>query len=489
MIIKTDKDVIEAYLHDESGLLGAHCDKVLVPESYTEVSDILRQATSKGIAVSVSGAGTGVTGGRLPFGGAVLSLEKLDKILGLTPGEIIVQAGVPITKIHEAAGSIEFFYPPDATEWDASIGGNIATNASGSRSFKYGATRKYVDRIKVVLATGKILDIPRGENYAKDGVLTVSSEISFKIPGYKMPEIKNAAGYFAKAGMDLIDLFIGSEGTLGVVVEARLKLLPAAGYTFAAFAFFDCNEEALGFVRDAKNATFYSRENGDPAGTNALAIEYFDKNALNLLRTRFNNIPADKEAAIFFEEEITPEREPVFLDNWAALLEKNGVDIEMVWSATEPEKELEFKKIRHELPVLVNEIVKSRGMAKVGTDIAVPWKRFPEMFSVYEKELSASGMDYLIFGHIGDNHLHANILPKDESEREKAKKIYLGFAKTAVALGGTVSAEHGIGKLKHAFLREMYGEKGVREMAKIKKYLDPKCVLGRDNIFPKELSF
>lgn len=289
-----------------------------------------------------------------------------------------------------------------------------------------------------------------------------------------MPNIKNAAGYYSKPGMDLIDLFVGSEGTLGVVVEASLKLLPLAGYTFAAFAFFDSNEKTLDFVKDAK-------------GQDALAIEYFDKNSLDLLRTKFDSIPLGKEAAIFFEEEITLEKEGIFLDRWAALLEKNGVNIDSVWSATEPLKELEFKKIRHELPVLVNEIVRSRGIAKIGTDIAVPENRFPEMMDIYKRELSASGMDHLIFGHIGDNHLHANILPKNEREREKAKKIYLGFAKTAVAFGGTVSAEHGIGKLKHAFLREMYGDAGLREMARVKKYLDPKGILGRDNIFPKEL--
>lgn len=491
MIIKSDKDVIEAYLHDESGLLGAHCDKVLIPETYSEVSDILKEASSKNIPVSISGAGTGVTGGRLPFGDNVLSLEKLDNILSVNPGSMTVQAGVPITKIHQAAGSIGYVYPPDATEWDASIGGNIATNASGSRSFKYGSTRQYIDSIKVVLANGEILDVPRGKYLAKGltiEILNPKSEAltKFQIPNIQMPNIKNAAGYYSKPDMDLIDLFIGSEGTLGVIVEARLKLLPVEGYTFAAFAFFDSNEQALAFVKDAKSRTFLSRKNMDPKGLNALAIEYFDKNSLSLLRNKFGNIPSDKNAAIFFEEEITPEREPGFLDDWAALLEKNGVNIESVWSATEPEKEAEFKKIRHELPVLVNEIVRSRGIAKVGTDIAVPWEKFPEMFSVYVKELSASGMDHLIFGHIGDNHLHANILPKNEAERQKAKEIYLRFARTAVALGGTISAEHGIGKLKHAFLREMYGERGICEMVRVKKYLDPKMILGRDNIFPCE---
>lgn len=479
MIVKTDKDVIEAYLHDESGLLGAGCDRVFIPESYEEVSAILKDASSKKTSVTVSGAGTGVAGGRLPFGGIVLSLEKLDRILEVSPGRMTVQAGVSITKIHEAAASTGYFYPPDATEWDASIGGNISTNASGSRSFKYGSTRKYVDSIKVVLANGEIIDIPRGKYLAKGQTIEILNPKSetlnkFQIPNIKMPDIKNAAGYYSKPGMDLIDLFIGSEGTLGVVIEASLKLLPVPGYVFAAFAFFESNRSALDFVAEARLS-------------GALAIEYFDGNSLTMLRDRFPRIPAGKEAAIFFEEEITEENERGFMDKWASLLEKYGVNIENVWGATEPEKELEFKKIRHELPVIVNEIVRSRGIAKVGTDIAVPFEKFREMFSFYEKELSSSGMDYLIFGHIGDCHLHANILPRSEKERDRARDIYLRFAKKAVSLGGTVSAEHGIGKLKHAFLREMYGEDGIREMVRVKKALDPEGILGRDNIFPKEL--
>ncbi len=476
MIIKTDKDVIASYLHDESGLLGAHCDKVFIPETYQEVSDVLKQASFDKTPIYLSGAGTGVTGGRLPFGGVVISLEKLDRILDIKPGEIRVQAGVPITRIHEAAGSIGYIYPPDATEWDASIGGNIATNASGSRSFKYGATRNYVEEIKVVLAGGKVLDIPRGKYSAKGRSFDLSADMHFNIPDYKMPDIKNAAGYYSKENMDLIDLFIGSEGTLGVIVEARLKLLPMQGYTFAAFAFFDKVPHALDFVEQARISSAV-----DP-----LAIEYFDRNAIKLLKKKFDFMPDGPEAVIFFEEEITPEKEDCFLDNWAALLGNNGVNIEDVWSATESKKEAEFKNIRHEIPVLVNEIIRERGIPKVGTDIAVPSERFREMFDMYREELSGSGMDHLIFGHIGDSHLHANILPKNEQEQEKAKEIYLKFAKKAVSLGGTVSAEHGIGKLKHAFLREMYGDSGISEMIRVKKYLDPGFILSRDNIFSEK---
>jgi len=478
MIIKTGQDTIKTYLEDASGLNGAHTDKVYLPESVEEIAGLLKEHSAKKIPVTVSGGGTGVTGGRLPFEGVVLAMDRFSKIIDLKDGSITVQAGVPITEIHRAADSIGYFYPPDATEWTAFIGGNIATNASGARTFKYGATRKYIKRIKVVLSDGRILDMNRGGITAKGNRFEIRNskfEIrnKFKIPSYKIPDIKNAAGYYSKENMDLIDLFIGSEGTLGVIVEAELGLLKKVGFTFACFAFFDKLEDSLGFVSEAKKQ-------------DALAIEFFDKKALDLIRTKYPRLPK-KAACVFFEEEITREKEKGYLEKWGALLEKHKVSLDDVWTAETPEKEQEFKDMRHSVPELVNEIVRKRGFPKLGTDIAVPDSAFREMFDHYERVLSSSSVVNLIFGHIGDNHLHVNMLPGNEEEVKRVKGYYLDFVRKAVALGGTVSAEHGIGKIKHAFLKEMYGERGLKEMARIKKELDPGCILGLDNIFSRNL--
>ncbi|MBU1007278.1 MAG: FAD-binding oxidoreductase, partial [Candidatus Omnitrophica bacterium] len=152
------------------------------------------------------------------------------------------------------------------------------------------------------------------------------------------------------------------------------------------------------------------------------------------------------------------------------------------------EKEREnLKEFRHALPEMINEIVKKNKLPKVGTDIAVPEKAFPEMFRFYREKLSSSKIDHLIFGHIGESHMHVNMLPKTEEEFSQSRSVYMAFVKKAVSLGGTVSAEHGIGKLKHAYLEAMYGKKAIEEMAMLKKSLDPACILGLDNIFPKTL--
>jgi D-lactate dehydrogenase (cytochrome) len=478
MIIKKEQDQIRPYLEDASGLNGAHTDKVYLPENYQEVSQILKEASTKKTPITISGGGTGVTGGRLPFIGEVLAMDKLNKILDLNNSSITVQAGVPITEIHAAAESLGYFYPPDATEWTAFIGGNIATNASGARTFKYGATRRYVKRIKVVLSSGEILDIERGKQCPM-------SNVQCPMSNYKMPDIKNAAGYYSKPGMELIDLFIGSEGTLGVVVEAELGILPKVGFVFAGFAFFEQEEKALNFVEEVKGLTFESRKRNDETGLDALAIEFFDFNALTLLRTKNPGIPSNARALIFFEEEITPQKEGPYLEKWGSLLEKHGVSLDDVWTADSPSKEKELKDIRHSMPEAVNEVVKKRGFPKAGTDIAVPHENFREMFNYYREVLAKSSVDNLIFGHIGDSHLHVNMLPKSEEELRSVKDCYIQFVRKAVSLGGTASAEHGIGKLKHAYLKEMYGQQGIDEMIRVKKALDFAYILGPDNIFPR----
>ena len=474
MIIKTDQSEIRSFLEDASGLTGARTEKVLLPENYNEVSQALKESSLNNIPVTISGGGTGVTGGRLPFIGQVLATDKLNKILEAKKGSITVQAGVPITQIHAAAESLGYFYPPDATEWTAFIGGNIATNASGARTFKYGATRRYVKKLKIVLSNGEVLDIHRGGKILN----------KLQIPNYKMPDIKNAAGYFSKPGMDMIDLFIGSEGTLGVIVETELKILPKVGFVFAGFAFFEEEGKALNFAEEVKKQTFESRKKEDAIGLDALAIEFFDNNALALLRTKQPNIPASARALIFFEEEITHQKEGAYLDKWGSLLEKHGVSLDDVWTADSPDKEKELKDIRHSMPEAVNEVVKKRGFPKAGTDIAVPHEKFREMFDYYREILAKSSVDNLIFGHIGDSHLHVNMLPKSKEELQAVKDCYIQFVKKAVSLGGTASAEHGIGKLKHAYLKEMYGSNGVNEMIRVKRSLDPMFLLGPDNIFP-----
>jgi D-lactate dehydrogenase (cytochrome) len=145
-----------------------------------------------------------------------------------------------------------------------------------------------------------------------------------------------------------------------------------------------------------------------------------------------------------------------------------------------------MREFRHQLPVLVNEWLARHGQRKVSTDTAVPDEAFPELLRAYKAALRANRLQYVVFGHVGDSHVHVNIMPRDDLERLSALDLYAQFVRRSVQLGGTVSAEHGVGKLKRDYLRELYGDEHLREMAALKRTLDPACILGRGNIFGEE---
>ena len=175
------------------------------------------------------------------------------------------------------------------------------------------------------------------------------------------------------------------------------------------------------------------------------------------------------------------------MSEWIELVEGHGALADESWFGTNEHDRAEMRAFRHALPVMVNEWLARRGQRKVSTDMAVPDAAFPEMLRFYKDSLRSSRLTHVIYGHIGDNHVHVNILPRDDIEQLAARETYARFVERAVALGGTISAEHGVGKIKRDYLRALYGERALREMAELKRAFDPACVLGRGNIFAEEL--
>ncbi len=499
MQVKTQLDELRDYLTDASNLPGGHAEQLFIPETAAEIAEILKEANEKKIPVTISGARTGTVGGAIPFGGWLISLEKLNRIKEINSEELyaVVESGVLLTDLQKAVDAENLFYPPDPTEWSCQIGGTVATNASGAKSFKYGATGNFVEWLNVVLANGDVLKLRRGENFAEDGFIELTTEsgrkIRFKVPTYKQPDTrKNAAGYSSGQNLDAIDLFIGSEGTLGVITEIELKLLPKPEGFLSGIVFFKDEKDLLNFVSEARGISFKSRkikssESEVQNEIDAALLEYFDENALKFIAEKFPEIPENAKGAIFFEQETNEETEDALFERWNELFEKHNADLEASWFTTNEHDLNKMREFRHALPVAVNERIVKYKQRKVGTDMAVPDDKFASFLKFYKQKLDDSKLDYVIFGHIGDNHLHANILPKDESEMIKAKHLYGRFIAQAVMLGGTVSAEHGIGKLKKHYLYVMYGERFLNEMAEIKRALDPNGILGRGNMFDAKL--
>ena len=436
------------YLTDASGYRGA-AERIFLPESEAEVAEILGEATALRKPVTIAGAGTGLTGGRVPHTGWLVCLERLTRI-EIHQGYAICGAGALLRDLR-AAASPKQFYAPDPTETGASVGGSIATNASGSRSFLYGATRRHVRALRVLLASGETLLLRRGEK-----------------PPFEVPVLpatgatKNTAGYFLRPGIDYMDLFIGSEGTLGVVTEAELTLLPMPDSLFTGVVFFESDEEALEAV-DRWRPTPFLR-----------MLEYLDNGSLELLHSPFPEIPASARACV--------------------LIEREGEDQEWLgepdagWFAASAADRERFRRFRHALPEAVNDLVRRRNLTKMGSDFAVPVERNRDMLRIYRDTLDREFPgEYVIFGHIGDAHLHVNVLPANDEEWKRASGFMTDFARQAVRLGGTVSAEHGLGKRKRHLLEIQYTPGEIEKMKDVKTRLDPNWLLGPGTLFAPRL--
>jgi D-lactate dehydrogenase (cytochrome) len=527
MLIKSDPDEIQSFLTDASHMLEGRAERVIFPESVEEVAEILKTATRDKTPVTVSGAGTGTVGGRIPFAGIVLATDKLDQIKSIVHeeqgGSAVAEAGVMLSSFQRFVESQGLLYPPDPTERSCFLGGTVATNASGARTFKYGPTRNYVQRLKIVLAAGDVLDLRRGELRADaQGNIKIplpsGDFIEALLPTYQMPKTrKHASGYYVAPEMDVLDLFIGSEGTLGVIVEIETALLPKPEGLLGGVVFFSSGEDLLGFVAEARSLSLRNREAGrsdvgrfatlmdkalevtsrEPISpsrasdqrdslVDARALEYFDRESLNFLRQKYETIPEHAVGAIYFEQETDSTSEDSVMSGWLRLLETHHALADDSWFATNEQDQLKLREFRHALPVLMNEWFARHRQRKVSTDMSVPDDAFAGMLQFYQSTLQASGLRYTIFGHIGDNHVHVNILPRDDDEGAKAREIYVQFLKRAAEAGGTLSAEHGIGKLKRDYLRLFYSEENLRQMAALKRAFDPGGILGRGNIFSED---
>ncbi len=446
--------VAPAYLEDASNLRG-HAEQLFVPAGELELCEVLRAANANGTPVTIAGAGTGVTGGRVPFGGWVVSMERFNR-LEVHPRYAICGAGALLRDLHAAAQASGQFYPPDPTETGAAIGGNIATNASGSRSLKYGPTGRWVERLRVAFADGSVREFGRGD------------AIDFDPGSIPLPEVtKNTAGYLLRPGMDWIDLICGSEGTLGVVTEARVGLLPMPKAMLAGVIFFSSDDSALDVVDEWRGLRM---------------LEYMDANSIEVLRARYPEMPKEAKAVLIIEQELQSEDDPE-VDVWIERIEASGALAEGSWFATTAADRERFRKFRHALPELVNDTVRRSGALKMNTDYAVPLTRNREMLGYYRERLEAEFPGrYVIFGHIGDAHVHVNLF-SDPANPQHATEVLADLARKAVELGGTVSAEHGLGKRKAHLLKLQYAPEHLKTMRAVKRRLDPANILGRGTIW------
>lgn len=520
----------EDFLKDESKKIGSAVS-ISFPRMEEEATATLAYMSDSHVKVTVQGARTGVAAGAVPSEGHILCMAVMNRVTGFVRGEkgdflVMLQPGVVLSKLREMLAQKSFdtegwteeslealeafreagewFFPTDPTETSATLGGMAACNSSGACSYHYGPARRYIEGLDVALADGSVLRLARaGDNSSQWGDRSHFSLVSSdgklfegKLPDYGMPDVKNASGYYVREGMDLLDLFIGSEGTLGVITGITLGLVPKPPFIWGLTALLESEKQALDFVNRLREyAPAGSRGPGEPV---VAALEFFNCDTLALLR-RFKaenssfagipHLPEEITAAVYVEIHAGSEDDAGSMAaDTLEILEECGGNGDVSWFA-DNDREMERLRIfRHAVPEAVNMIIADRkkvnpGLTKLGTDMAVPDARLAEIMDMYNADLEAAGLESVIFGHIGNNHLHVNILPRSTEEYERGWELYHAWAERIIAMGGTISAEHGVGKLKTALLAQMYGAAGVGQMKAVKDVFDPQGLLNPGNLF------
>jgi D-lactate dehydrogenase (cytochrome) len=503
---------VAAYLQDAAHTPGGHTPRVLFPRSEAEVAEALRQAP----AALPIGAQSSLTGGATPFGEWVLSLARLDGIYGIGADRVRVGAGVALVTLLDRLRGRGLSYPPVPTFTGACVGGVVATNAAGAQTFKHGSTRDWVRSLTVVLASGDVLDLERGAVRADakgrlEVVLTTGEPREVRVPAYRLPDVpKRSAGYYAEPGLDLLDLFVGSEGSLGVVTEVELRLVPARP-RLVGFLTLPGEADLLALAAALRDASRQTWRSGDPRGIDVCAIESMDGRCLALLREAGADrqhgvvLSAEAGAALLFQMELPAEATDGDVlealagagsDHPAArlarLLGRFAPAEEVVLALPGQRARAEqLLALREAVPLLVNERVAAAqridpAVQKVAGDMIVPFDRLGEALAGWRAALGRRELDHAVWGHVSDGNLHANVLPRSAAEVESGFSALLEMAVEVIRLGGCPLSEHGVGRspAKQQMLRLLVGEGGIADMRRVKEALDPAGKLAPGVLFP-----
>ena len=434
------ESVLDLHSKDESFHLKKRPDLVVWPLSAEEISRILKLANERRIPVTPWGAGTSLEGNPIPVkGGIVLDLQQMNRILELRAEDlqVRVEAGVIYKELNQSLSRYGLFFPPDPGA-SATIGGMVGNNASGIRTIKYGATKDFVLSMVIVLPSGEVIRV--GTN-----------------------AVKTSSCY------DLCRLFVGSEGTLGVMTEVTLRLIGLPEEFMAAVAQFN-------FVREATDTVFQIMRSGlSPA-----ALELLDAPTVQVVN-QFKKLSLEEKPTLFIEfhgasaaglkeelrvvEEICGENRSLRFDSGIGREERNRL-----WEARYGVRE----------SIQVN----NPGLHPLVIDTAVPISKYPDMVEWGQKVVEKKGLKGYAFGHAGSGNLHMEILgiPEEKAQWQKVREAEGEIVDFALECGGTATGEHGIGIGKKTFMKREHGE-SLRLMEQIKKLLDPNGIMNPGKIF------
>lgn len=511
-----DRDV-GSVLEDAAYYPGGTAAGVIRPRSIDEVSACMREPRP----ILVVGAQSSLTGGATPFGDIVLATDRLNAI-SLDGDRVRVGAGTPLQAVQDELAKTGRWFPPVPTYLGAFAGGAVATCAAGAATFKYGTVREWVEALTIVLAGGDVLAISRGECTASaDGAFEIETAAGvrrLRIPDLHMPDVpKRSAGYFCAPAMDLIDLFIGSEGTLGVIVAATLRTAPLPAGLCRAFVPAPSEEFAIALAGELRAAAIETWRTRDPLGIDLAAIEHIDARSIAVIREDGIDrkldiaLPSGSAVVLLVDLELSaaaasmnlwPQlesiREPDTADSplvrLCRLLDRRGVldDAEIALPG-DRSRAAAFAELREAVPAGVNRRVAQAkrsddAISKTAADMIVPFERFADMMRECRRLFAERDLDLAVWGHISDGNVHPNVIPRRVEDVTKGRDAILALGASVIAMGGCPLAEHGVGRspIKQQLLRQLYGTAGIDAMRAIKLRLDPNGSLARGVIFPTQ---
>jgi glycolate oxidase len=401
-----------------------------------QVSKIMRLAHENRFPVIPRGAGTGLAGGAVPIrGGLVLDLCRMNRIIAIriVDRSVVVQPGVVYADLENAIAPYGFFFPPDPASGKAcTLGGNVATNAGGIRGAKYGVTRDYVLGLEVVLPDGQVVHT---------GTACM----------------KSSSGY------DLTRLFVGSEGTLGIITEIILKISPKPLSHKTALGMFPSLRDAGQAVSDIMHS-----------GIIPSVLEIMDANSIRVLR-EIARFPLPDAAAVILTETdgCTGEETEYQMARILEVFRKNGVtEIQEAASAEEAEKLWKLRKS-------VGSAAAKLRTNNISEDVAIPISRLPELLTGISAIVAKHGLPFVIFGHAGDGNIHPRIMydRSNAEERQKVLSVAEEIFRLSCSLGGTLTGEHGVGIAKAPFMALEHDRTAMELMRSLKKLIDPRNIL------------